>query len=98
MMDEMIGAALIGAGITIVEMVFLVIIFRKAGFNWLFAMLSLGPLLGLALQVGLLFPGIVTPVEGMSLGSLLAVLPFAFLAFKSWPISALPDTSPETFK
>jgi hypothetical protein len=97
-MDEMYIAGFIFVGGTIVEMVMLVIIFRKAGFNWFFAAMAFTPILGTVLQSTLIYLGTMTPAEIGVITHPLSFVPLLVLAFKSWPIAALPDTSPETFK
>jgi hypothetical protein len=97
-MDDVIVAFWMTVGISVVEAVLLLVIFRRAGFTWVIAGVALAPLVGLALQYSLIFFGRVTPSEGVSIALPLALLPLLVLTFKSWPMAALPDTSPETSK
>lgn len=94
MMTDVLVAFWMTAGIAAIEALLLAAILRKAGFNWLIAATALAPIVGLSLQMLLIFHGHVTPSEGIGLVLPLTLLPFLILTFKLWPLRLA--TSPET--
>jgi hypothetical protein len=97
-MNDLVIASGMNFGIAVLVAVLLVVIFRKAGFGWFHSVTAVAPVVGLLIQSSMIFQGFVTASEGVSITLPFALLPFLFLAFKSWPIAALPATSPETVK
>jgi hypothetical protein len=95
MEEERIIAWVLSLAVALIEASLVFAIFRKAGFNWSWSLMALAPLIGLALQSYLIFFGIATPTEGVTLTIPLLLLPLFILAFHRWPL-AVAGTASET--
>ncbi|MBE0555238.1 MAG: hypothetical protein IH625_16280 [Rhodobacteraceae bacterium] len=95
-MSDTLVAAFLSLGRFAVEAVLLVVIFRKAGFGWGWALMGVFPLLAVSAQSALIFHGVATPSEAVVLFAAFLLLPYLILAFKSWPVVAKHDLRPET--
>jgi ABC-type transport system involved in cytochrome c biogenesis permease subunit len=91
--DELIIVFWMSIVIAVVEAACLFAILRRARFALGWQFLGFLPLAALMIQLVLVFLGTVTPTEGFVLSAPLLLLPYLFLAFRSWPVAAVNNST-----
>ncbi|GEM_PF-1893811 len=98
MMDELTIVFAMQAGATLLAAGLYVVILRKAGFNWFWAMVGLAPVLASAGNILVLGTGFATLAEAYAMTLPLGLLPLLLLAFGRWPRLAAIYPRSETFQ